>query len=279
MFDDFEAYFHENVWSSFQDYAKARKKIKARKSEDLRLALISASALFHLREHLPAKKSQSYAALVHRCPDYELLGDVVNASKHRTLTHRKNPLIKGAQNISEQIVCTVYADELGEYRHVEKNIFIQLKDGTEQELFSVLVHMMNMWLKRLNELGLIKKINPVDVHPKRIPRRTKNWGKMDLVITRGLRFASKIRMQKFKYSTGKTEPVDLTGSELSMRIYQPRYTLQVSATDPHRGKEITFDVSLSSQEKKKLEGLKTEQEKVAYMLTLAEAQGIIELKH
>lgn len=85
MFDDIAAYYHEAVVAAFVEYRDTSKNGLAGRSRDLRGALAAASALFHLREHLPSPIALSRAAVERLCPDYALLGDVVNASKHKSL--------------------------------------------------------------------------------------------------------------------------------------------------------------------------------------------------
>ena len=180
MFDDFEAYFHENVMDSYRNYAKAKRRKIVEKSSDLRFALIAGSALYHLREHLPNNKKQSFSSIVQLCPDYELLGDIVNASKHKILTQRRNSLIHSADDLTEEVISTTYKDRKGEYQHIEKEIFVKLKNGTERIVFEVLTNVMNMWQDFLYKLELIKKIEPITINKEKVPRRTKNSGRLDL---------------------------------------------------------------------------------------------------
>lgn len=67
------------------------------------------------------------------CPDYALLRDVVNASKHRHLT-RGGEQIVSADSIRELLVVTTYQDEQGEYRNAAKSIEITLIDGTTRAI-------------------------------------------------------------------------------------------------------------------------------------------------
>jgi len=55
MFDDITAYFHENILISYLEYTKVKKSGVSGQSKDLRTALNAASALHHLREHIPAQ--------------------------------------------------------------------------------------------------------------------------------------------------------------------------------------------------------------------------------
>ena len=93
MFDDLAAFYHENVVSASIDYREVYGSGIVGRSRDLRSALIAATALFHLREHLPRGKRLSRAEVETGCSDYGILGDIVNAAKHKTVT---NPTPHGA---------------------------------------------------------------------------------------------------------------------------------------------------------------------------------------
>jgi hypothetical protein len=124
MFDDLAAYYHENVVASFAEYRDICNDGIAGRSRDLRAALNAASALFHLREHLPGTPL-SRADVERFCPDYALLGDVVNASKHKALngnTPHGAPLVADAENLAEQIASIEYEDEAGTYLYVQKSV-------------------------------------------------------------------------------------------------------------------------------------------------------------
>ncbi len=99
MFDDVAALFHENVIVAYQEYIRARTSRVAGRSQDLRLALSAAAALYHFREHLPKNLRRSRVELEKACADYGLLGDIVNASKHGELTHGR--LVSGMQPMSK----------------------------------------------------------------------------------------------------------------------------------------------------------------------------------
>ncbi len=114
MFDDLAAYFHENVVSSYVAYLEVRNNESFGISKNLRAVIIAATALFHLREHVPAPHKKSRSAVAKACPDYNILGDVVNVSKHRALD-RGQPQFKTAEDVYEITVITQYEDENGPY--------------------------------------------------------------------------------------------------------------------------------------------------------------------
>lgn len=194
MFDDLSAHFHENVWESYQNFAEAKKSIKAGKSRDLRLAINAATALYHLREHIPQHLRKSRAKLAKLCPDYDLLGDVVNAAKHSILT-QGNPQIVSAEDIFEQVTSTLYKDEQGDYWHGEKSVFVKLKDGSVRDLYEVLTNVLNMWLKELQGLGVIGYIKPIEIKDEGILPRSSESGAapLDLEIIQGVRFIHNMR--------------------------------------------------------------------------------------
>jgi hypothetical protein len=55
MFDDFRAYYHENVLATYVEFRDQVQGDAAGESRDLRAAVAVCEALFHLREHLPAE--------------------------------------------------------------------------------------------------------------------------------------------------------------------------------------------------------------------------------
>lgn len=70
MFDNITSYYQENVVSSFVEYRTIAENGLIGSSKDLRSALTAGAALFHLREHLPAKISRSEIeklCLITRC--------------------------------------------------------------------------------------------------------------------------------------------------------------------------------------------------------------------
>ena len=114
MFDDLHAYFHENVLDTYANYLKTRKSGKSGKSHDLKSAINIATILYHLREQIPEKQRINYDELALHCPDYKLLGNIVNATKHKKI-NKHNPQISSAENIYEQIVRTEYEDKKGKF--------------------------------------------------------------------------------------------------------------------------------------------------------------------
>ena len=197
MFDDLAAYYYENVVLPFVEFRKLSGASSSGQSQDLRSALVSASSLFHLREHLPpairSGRTLKRSDVESLCPEYALLGDVVNASKHKTLTGgtpHGDPFITDANSLSEQILVIEYLDEEGSYRHVQKFVKIKLADGSEHNLLEVMTSVINFWERYLFSIGVLSKTRTFthdsDVRFRR--REECGDGHHDLKIIPGVRF-------------------------------------------------------------------------------------------
>lgn len=160
MFDDLAGYFYENVVSSFEDYLTVKRSGKSGCSKDIRAAMNAASALFHLREHLPSGNGLSRKEAEGLCGDYAVLGDIVNASKHNSIasnTPHGAPLVASAADSYEVVIITQYEDQDGVYRFVEKVVDVRLTDGTIRNMHEVLTNVMNFWQTHLHSIGIVNK--------------------------------------------------------------------------------------------------------------------------
>lgn len=274
MFNDINTYFHESIWDTYQKYVKTKKDFKAGLSNDLRSAINLGTMLFHLREHIPQVQRKTRKALGIICPDYNLLGDIVNASKHGTLTDG-NTNITTADQIYEQIISTEYKDRKGIYRHVEKSVFVRLNNGYERDLHEVIINVLNMWLSELHGLGIIKQRGKIEKKTKGIPRRNKDSGKINLQGVSGVGFKKTFRFQRYNYQTKQVEPIDLTGKDFKMQIYKPSYTLNLKGRDDDTGREIDIKVKIDEKQKKQFEKMKSDNERLLFLMTLAKEQGKI----
>ena len=208
MFDDIAAYYHENVVTAFTNYRKTSTDGIAGKSRDLRAALSAASALFHLREHLPTRLTRTNIEKL--CPDYALLGDVVNASKHKSINNQTPhgpPYIDNATQLEELIAITEYEDNQGNYKYAQKFVIVKLHDGTERYMHDVLTNVINFWEQYLQKAGIVQKARVFE-HKNDICFRTRtecNENKLDFEIIKGVRFHQTIRLLRFDSKTQTVE--------------------------------------------------------------------------
>jgi hypothetical protein len=276
MFDDLAAYYHENVVSAYVDHRDIKRSGIAGRSRDIRSATIAAEALFHLREHLSAHKP-SRATIERQCPEYGLLADIANATKHKQISRQTPhgpPLVNDAEQIKEQIVLTEYKDADGEYHFTEKTVVVTLSDGSTRDLFEVLTVVINYWENFLFSQGILTTartfLDGSNAHPK--TREECKQSQLDIEIIQGHRFHQAWKLQRFNYQTQKVEPVDLTGSQVKFNVYKPSYEIDLSLTHDASGKEFKKTIALCEEENEILLKCKTDEERQTYVQSLSSAQ-------
>ena len=276
MFDDLAAYYHENVVSSFVAYREISSDGVAGRSRDLREALVAATALFHLREHLPPVVP-SRGEVESLCPDYALLGDVVNAAKHKSIngkTPHGAPLVGNAANLTEQLLLIEYEDAIGTYRYMQKTVVVKLADGTERNLLEVLTRVINFWEQHMFSLDLLQ-VARIFTYDSEIRARTRtecDANRLDFQLVQGQRFLQSMQLLRFDNSTGKAVPVDLTGSKVNFRIYRPKFEIDISLTHDATGQEFRKTMTLTEDEGAELSRLGNDTERQAYVNALPSAQ-------
>lgn len=276
MFDDLAAYYYENVVTSFATYREMSKDGLAGHSRDLREALSAANALFHLREHLPSG-GLSRGQTESLCFDYALLGDVVNASKHRALTGNTPhgaPLVNDASCLSEEIAIIEYEDNEGVYRYSAKTVVVKLTNGEERNLLEVLTNVINFWEQHLTLIGVLEEPRVFEfIDPIRPRTRSEcEENQLNFELTQGQRFRQSMRLLRFNDDTGNAEPIDLSGSKLTFNIYRPKYDIDISLRHDATGREINKTITLSEEDSMELSSLTSEEEKQNFLSGLPQAQ-------
>lgn len=279
MFDDIHAYFHENAVAAYMQYKEAKENPVAGCSNDLRLIMNAATALYHFREHLPQQHSRTRKQLSMICPYYDLLGDIVNAGKHKDVT-RGTPQVDKAENIYEQVVVTEYKDEKGRYLHHEKTVDVDLVDGTSRDIFEILTNVINMWLSELVSIGIMPNAKIFSLPTKTIPARSEagTIPPLNLKITRGLRFSQRIKMQRYNYDTCEVETIDLTGCKIEGAIFKekPKKIMDVLLADNETGEKYCREITLSEEQENEYHSLTSEDDLKCFMSRIAEEQGVFE---
>ena len=281
MFDDLAAYYYDNVVTEFVDYRDASKDGVAGRSRDLRKALVAATALFHLREHLTTPRLPTRAEVGQACPEYALLVDVVNAAKHKEITQKTphgTPLVDRAASLAERQVLIEYSDAAGPYRHGLKTVVVKLADGSERNLLEVMTNVINHWESRLHALGVLASARAFAYEdPNRFRTRSEcNGGRLDLEIVQGQRFLQSMQLLRYNPTTGKAEPVDLTGATIRGSIYKPSYEFEVSLTHDASGNEFKKTVLLTESESMELHALSTDEEREAFALNTQTARDALQ---
>jgi hypothetical protein len=270
MFDDLKAQFFEGIIEPYQEYVRVRNTSESGLNKDLRNAIDVATALYHFREHFPQQQQKTRSQLAQICPDYDLLGDVVNASKHGNLT-RGTPQITSAQDIYEEVRITQYEDQQGEYWGSAKDVVVELQDGSHRDLYTIITNVVNMWIDELHGIGIISDNQKFSVGNRDIPPRMSESGAstLDLRMLQGVRFKQRMRVQKYNYQTGQIEPVDLSGYNAKMRIYTPQYSVDVELKDQSTGDIVKKTINLTEEQSQEFFRLTDETEQQAFLAKLA----------
>lgn len=280
MFDDLAAYYHENVVAAFVAYRNTSKDSVAGQSRDLIEAIAAATALFHLRDQLPKPGALSRAEVERQCADYALLGDVVNAAKHKSIdkpTPHGAPLVHSAEMLTERLLVIEYEDTQGVYRCTQKAVVVALADGTEKHLLEVLTNVLNYWECHLHCLGVLAKRRTFVFEPQ-VRHRTREECeevRLDLRVVQGHRFKQTMQLLKFNSDTGRATPIDVTGSQLNFRIYKPRFDFDVSLRHDATGKEYTRTVVLTDEENEVIAAMPSDEERQTYAAKLPAAQAAL----
>jgi hypothetical protein len=188
------AYFYEHVFLAYDRYKKAKNDHTMGNNKDRREAINAAVALYHLREHIPQSLNKSRSQLAALCPDYDLLGDIVNASKHGVVT-RGTPHVTRLDAIQEILVSTKFSDQDGEYANDEKMVEVELVDGSKRDIYEILTNVINMWLDELHQIGAIDQQPPIQLNRQSLVTRENAHG-VSLQITTGIRWGKSLRLQK-----------------------------------------------------------------------------------
>src|SRR5436190_14984256 len=152
MFDDLEAQFFENLLPAYNAFVQSLKSDTAGMNADLRLAKDAALALFHLREHVSWAKGKVWPAFLAASPEYVLLQDIVNVFKHGP---RRDGQVAKPTDIFETTVITRYEDADGPYHVAEKEVTVQLRDGSSRDLKVLLRAVLDLWISEFKARGLL----------------------------------------------------------------------------------------------------------------------------
>lgn len=232
MFYDLKTVFIEYVVETFLSYKKEKTSGIAGRSKDIIAAIKAAYPLYHLREHLPPELSLSASSVKKECPDYDLLQDVVNVSKHGSITHKENPQIKNANQIKETIVVSMYKDQIGPYFHAEKEVLLCLGDENHKTLDEVLTNVMNFWQDYLFSKGIASHSEHFETLQIKVPRKRENCNgcRMDMDFNPSVPSKSHYLLLEYNYETNRMEPyipIEGTRVEFSLNLEDGCYTLKL----------------------------------------------------
>lgn len=278
MFDDLAAYYHENIVSAYIDYRDIKNSGIAGRSKDIRKAIIAASALFHLREHIPPPNQTSRSATERQCPEYGLLADIVNATKHKNISSQTPhglPLINDASQIEELIDYIEYKDKDGKYYFAKKSVIVKLLDGSTRDLFEILTLVINYWENFLFSLGILDNVYTFSGDNNSQPKTRKECeeNRLNYEIVKGHRFHQSFRFLRYNYQTKREEVIDLKDVEdISISLHRPKYMIDLSFTYTPTCEVFTREISLTEDENQQLIKLDKDEDRQRYINSLTSAK-------
>lgn len=267
------AFFYQKAVLAYYEYVRVKNNNLMGDDRDLREALNAAVALYHLRERVPPPFQKLRTQLAANCPDYNLLGDIVNATKHNVIS-RRTPQVIRADSIYQILVCTRYSDHEGEYDNCEKIVEVKLVDGSIRNMYEVLTNVMNMWLAELHQIGAIDRRSPIDLQEQGVVAR-EYASRVNLEITQGIRWKQHMRFQRYNYETNRIDPVDLSDAEeIAFTVRKPTsFELQFGDDSGLKG---TREIQLTPDQSRKLALIKDVDQQNQYLLEIAVNQGIVD---
>jgi len=269
VFDDLASLFYHNVVSAYDHYAAIRDENTSGRNQHTRAALEASAALYHFREHLPSQYAKTRAQVVVGCPEYRLVADVTNATKHRTLirdTSEGPPLVKSAEDVEEITIVTRFEDEQGEYTDTQSVVFINCTDGVRRNLDTALTRVLNYWgneLKRWDIVNYVPRNAPELPGTRYVPRSLARVQTKEII--QGLRFTQRIQLMRFDASKGCAVPIDLTGANIEYTIYKPRYSVDITVKSPNLDEPIKCSLDLTDEQSLAVAALKTDAERRSYI--------------
>lgn len=271
--EELAAYFYEQVFLAYHRYRQVKNDGEMGDNKDRREAIDAATALYHLREHIPQPFRRSRTQLAALCPDYDLLGDIVNAAKHNVVT-RGTPQVAGSDSISEILVRTRFRDQDGEYDHQEKIVGVELVDGSERDMYEILTNVVNMWYDELHRIGAIDQRQPIQLKRRELVSR-EDACCVALRLTRGIRWRQHIRFQQYNYDANEIEAVDLRDAE-GIRFTARKPPAFEIEMDDALGVKSTREVELTLEQVGELEQIDDPNQRNQYLLEIAAGQGVLE---
>ena len=265
MFEDVRKYYVENALASYDEFLKYRSKNEWGENQLLRRGINAANALFHMREQIPDNLRPSKSVLKIQYPDYGLIADIANATKHKKITH-DNPQISKAEQIFEILIFTHYADEQGEYHSPQIEVFVKLDDGTEMKLINLLYNVMCMWRDILENLGIVNYKTPESPEIDAPLTRDEASRKNTLHMRQGEEFKAQFRFMKYNYEKNIAELIDMSSNNFRFWVKKLPEKATISAYyNNSKRKLIDFDVPLTKEQASQYVSLENDDKKTAFL--------------
>lgn len=244
MSDELVQHFQLRVRRAYEKYAAVRAGRVSGMQEDKAAALEAAKLLYHLHEHMPAAHKERWETIAVRFPDFALIRDVADSDKHHTLGNQARAVANLSQ-IEERLVVTFYQDAAGDYRHVEKRVFLKLTAGGERDVFDVLTSVINFWIGQMTAWGYISGLRPYvsTSRPQPVPRSESDGG-MGVEHMQGVPMTQVVMVQRYNDVTGEIEPIDTTGWQVEWTLRKLNLKFDIIGTNEATGESFAHTIDI-----------------------------------
>jgi len=251
MYHDPEAQFHEDLVASYRHLTKMINSGPIGMSKGLKAAVQASSALFHFREHLPSSMQLTKAQAKTLYPDYGLLEDITNVSKHRTLT-MGTPKIANVSAFSDYVYIIQFEDDQGLYTHVIKQVRVSFPTGGHVDAMVCITRVLNFWGKYLLDNGVLASFTP---YPEPSPVEFVNVSRheamtLDMESIEGVRFKGLgIQFLVHDPIEGGNFPPAVPLMSVQMNLCKrPPVVLSLTYKSAEKGEEVTRSYEITEDE-------------------------------
>ena len=199
---------------------------------------------------------------------------MTNAAKHGVVRQRQ-PLVARADDIKEVTVLVRYSDDDGEYSHVQTVVYVDCTDGQTRQLDPAISRVLNYWGTFLRDLDVCDFVArpEFEIPGQRYLSREEATISHGLEVLRGLDFKQIIQPSRFDVDLGRAVPLDLTGAQMSFRIYKPPpQVLDVIMSHPDR-EDVTVSIPFSEEENAAFHSLPDDAARTAFKENFAQFHG------
>jgi hypothetical protein len=244
MSDELVQHFQLRVRRAYDRYAAVRAGRVSGMQEDKAAAMEVAKLLYHLHEHIPTTHKVDRTTIAARFPDFALIRDVADSDKHHDLRDQSRA-VANAHQVEERLVVTFYRDAQGDYRHVEKRVFLKLTGGGERDAFDLLTAVMNFWIGELTRWGYIGNVKPYPVSPRPQPvPRAEADSRMGIEHMQGVPLTQVVMVRRYNDATGRIEPEDISGWQVEATLRKLNLKFDIVRINEATGETITRTVDI-----------------------------------
>ena len=178
-----------------------------------------------------------------------------------------------AVDVQEVIASTQYEDAEGSYSDWQTFVSVKCTDGTNRNLDAALVNVLNYWSGILSQAGILKYpqiLAPLKPGERFVARKDAKSPHFKILNT--IRWKGVMQFLKFDPAKGCSEPMDLTGLDVRMRIYKPPNIIDITATIPEHG-QVTVPIELPDNQAISLHRIKSDAERQAFVQKVFESRA------